>query len=159
MITIQNATTADVTDLANIMIDGWNSAFRGILPKDIIQKYTHPQNCIDMFHHILVSNQGTMYLAKLNGKSVGLLYLVCKDNHANIDGFFTLSAHRGCGIGTALIQKALTDSFRLGAKSVSVWPFAQNTHARHFYEKWGFIPTDNTRFNDALEVEYSRTLV
>ena len=159
MITIQNATLTDATDLANIMIDGWTSAFCGILPNDIIHKYTQLNACIDMFHHILSSNEGTMYLAKFNGKSVGLLYLVNKDNHANIEGFFTHSIHRSCGIGTALMQKALADTYSLGITTVSVWPFAQNTRGRHFYEKWGFAPTGNSRINDVLEIEYARTLL
>ena len=61
-------------DLAKILIAAWRSGFRDILPAEIIEKYTQLEPCAAMFRQILVSGEGRMYLAKLDGRSVGLLY-------------------------------------------------------------------------------------
>jgi len=141
-------------DLAHIMIAAWKSGFQGILPSETIEKYTQFHPCADMFRQILSSGVGRMYLAALNGKSVGLLYLLSEGDSVRIEALLTVPEVWGKGVAAALMTQALADASSY--KEITVWPFAQNHRARRFYEKHGFSPTGKTRTGDAPEMEYSR---
>ncbi len=137
-------------DLARILISAWQSGFRDILPEETIEKYTQFTPCCAMFRHILTSGVGTMYLAKLDDKSVGLLYWLPEGDSFRIEALLTVPEVWGTGVAAALIERTLADA----GGSVTVWPFAKNHRARRFYEKHGFTTTGNTRKGDAEEVEY-----
>ncbi len=93
-----------------------------------------------------------MYLAKLDGRSVGLLYRLSEGETARIEALLTVPEVWGKGIAGALMAQALADTSSY--KSVTVWPFRENHRARRFYEKHGFSPTGRTRMGDAEETEY-----
>lgn len=141
--------------LANIMIAAWRSAFRGILEDTVIEQYTGFENCKAMFTQILTSGEGTIYLASLDSKPMGLLcWLGESRDAARIEGLLTCPEAWGKGVGAALMERALSDIKAAGYSSVHVWPFAENHRARRFYEKQGFHPTGQTRMGDAPEMEY-----
>lgn len=140
--------------LANIMIAAWRSGFRGILEDSVIEKYTEFSGVKAMFSQLLASNIGTMYLARLNGQSMGLLYWLEDSGGARIEALLTCPEAWGKGVGAALMERALSDIKAAGYSAVRVWPFAENYRARRFYEKQGFLPTGQTRMGDAPETEY-----
>lgn len=141
--------------LASVMISAWQAGFRGILPESTIEKYTQFHPCADMFRQIIASGIGTMYLARLGGQAVGLLYWIGEGETARIEALLTVPGLWGTGIAAQLMHRALQDAS--GFPSVTVWPFAENHRARRFYEKHGFSPTGRSRMGDAEEVEYLRT--
>lgn len=141
--------------LASVMISAWRAGFRGILPETTIEKYTQFYPCADMFRQIIASGIGTMYLARLDGQTVGLLYRISEGKTFRIEALFTLPEVWGTGVAAQLIHRALQDAS--GCSCVTVWPFAENHRARRFYEKHGFSPTGRSRMGDAEEVEYLRT--
>ena len=141
--------------LASVMISAWQAGFQGILPETTIEKYTQFHPCTDMFRQIISSGIGTMYLARLDGQAVGLLYWIGEGETARIEALLTVPEVWGTGIAAQLMHRALQDSS--GFPSFSVWPFAKNHRARRFYEKHGFSPTGRSRMGDAEEVEYLRT--
>ena len=149
----QELSAAD--DLACIMIAAWRAGFRGILPDDTIGKYTCFAPCRDMFRQILRSGIGTMYLARVNGLAVGLLYWLEEGNDARIEALLTVPEVWGAGVAAGLMEQALTDACNF--QRVTVWPFAENHRARRFYEKQGFSPTGRSRMGDTEEIEYLRT--
>lgn len=146
------------SDLAHILIAAWRSGFRGILDNSVIEKYTNYPDVSAMFAQILESDIGTMYLARLDGQSAGLLYLLTEDNIARIEALLTIPETWGKGAGAALVEQALTFARVAGCTSISVWPFAENHRAQRFYEKHGFRPTGKERTGDTLELEYFRPL-
>ena len=145
--------------LADIMIAAWRSAFRGILSDTVIEQYTQKDNCTAMFSQILVSGQGHMYLASLDGKPMGLLYwLEESETDAHLEALLTIPAAWGSGVGAALMETALNDMSSAGCQTVHVWPFSENLRAQKFYQKFGFAPSGKSRTGDALEIEYLRSL-
>lgn len=140
--------------LAVIFISAWRSGFQGILPESIIEKYTQFISCKAMFSQLLDSGIGTMYLATLDEKPAGLLYWLTENENPRIEALLTISEAWGRGVGAALIERALADIGAAGYSAASVWSFAENHRARHFYEKHGFHPTGQTRIGDASEMEY-----
>ena len=153
------AGTKDTKTLAHIMISAWRSAFRGILSDDIIEQYTQFEPCAAMFSQILESGIGAMYLAKLDSQPMGLLYWLPESGtDARIEALLTIPDAGGKGIGTALMEQAITDIRASSFTSAHVWPFAENHRAQRFYQKHGFTPTGVSRRGDALELEYIRSL-
>lgn len=57
--------------------------------------------------------------------------------HVGVVGIGILSGHRGCGLGPALLDRAV-DAADLGVSRVELEVFASNTHAIHVYRKAGF---------------------
>lgn len=154
-ILIVPAKVQDAGVLADIMISAWRSAFRNILPDAVIEQYTQHDGCESMFAHILASGEGEMYLARLNMQPMGLLYLLGETTHsARIEALLTVPDAWGKGVGASLISKAITDARAAGFSELHVWPFAENTRARRFYEKWGFSASGASRCSDAAELEY-----
>ena len=156
-ITIKQLAPNDISsaeDLADIMIAAWRSGFRDILPEETIEKYTQFQPCADMFRQLLSSGAGRMYLARLDNKSVGLLYLMTEGTTARIEALLTKPEAWGKDVAARLMEQALADASSY--KEITVWPFAQNKRARRFYEKHGFSPTGKSRMGDSEEVEYIR---
>ena len=141
-------------DLADIMISAWKSGFKGILPEDIIEKYTQFGPCAEMFRQLIASGAGNLYLAQLDGKPAGLLYWLMEGDSARIEALLTVPEVWGRGVAPALMERALADTS--SCKAVTVWPFRDNHRARRFYEKHGFSPTGKSRIGDAEETEYVR---
>ena len=54
----------------------------------------------------------------------------------------------GKGYGKRLLETAVTELRKLGYVNVFLWVLEENSRARHFYEQYGFSPTD-----DFLETE------
>ena len=154
-ISVKNAQSADASTLARIMIAAWRSGFRGILSDETIEKYTQFEPCRDMFHQLLTSGVGTMYLARMDGQPMGLLYWLEEENRAaRIEALLTCPEAWGKGVAAALITRCVTDAKAAGCTALQVWPFAENHRAKHFYEKHQFLPTGNSRVGDATETEY-----
>ena len=155
MITVTVASDIEYADsLAYIMIAAWRSGFRGILPDTVIENYTAFPNVKAMFSQLLASDAGTMYLASLNEKPVGLLYWLDERGCARIEALLTIPEVWGKGVSSALMNRALEDVKDAGYSAIHVWPFAKNHRARRFYEKHGFHSTDQIRTGDAAEIEY-----
>lgn len=158
-ITTRFAVLEDSENLAGIMIAAWQSAFRDILSEETIAQYTQEENCKAMFCHILASGVGTMYLAALDHRPMGLLYWHAEsEEHARIEALLTVPEAWGKGVGAALMGTALADMSAKGFRAVHVWPFAENHRAQRFYQKFGFTATGNTHQGDALEFEYLRSI-
>lgn len=157
MIEVIYAAVQDADSLARIMDSAWRSAFSSILSPEVIDRYTQPESCRKMFIQIISSGIGTLYMVKEDGHPMGLLYLVPENSKTfRIEGLLTVPEAWGRGIGTALMERAVSDAVSSGAKELRVWPFEANLRARRFYEKWGFSPTGSTRSGDAPEMEYVR---
>lgn len=155
MIVVQqlHPTNSEMSEqLARILIAAWRCGFRDILPKDTIEKYTQPEPCTEMFRQLIASGIGNLYLARMDGRSVGLLYWLPEEESARIEALLTVPEVWGKGIAAALMEQTLADTSTYS--KITVWPFAENHRARRFYEKHGFSPTGRTRMGDAEETEY-----
>lgn len=154
-ISIKIAQPDNASSLARIMIAAWRAGFHGILPEETIDKYTQYEPCRDMFHQLLASDVGTMYLAQMDGRPMGLLYWLEEENHtARIEALLTCPEAWGTGVAAELMARCISDARTAGCSALQVWPFTDNHRAKRFYEKHHFLPTGNSRTGDAMETEY-----
>ena len=154
VISLRSEDVSRAEDLTRIMISAWQAGFRGILSEEIIERYTQFETCAEMFQQILSSGIGTMYLAFLEAKPVGLLYWLPEGDSARIEALLTVPEVWGAGVAAALMGRTIQDAS--AHQIIAVWPFAENHRAQRFYEKHGFHATGVSRIGDAQEIEYVR---
>jgi GNAT superfamily N-acetyltransferase len=53
------------------------------------------------------------------------------------------------GVGTALLDAALTETRARGCKSMTLWVLADNHRARDFYARFGFTPDGAAMLHEA----------
>lgn len=78
------------------------------------------------------------FVAKENDKILGYISLTLIIDECNICNVATRNTHRGLGIGSALIEKALSFVRRKGGKRLFLEVRESNKGAISLYEKFGF---------------------
>lgn len=163
-ITIRKATPGDEKILAHIQTESWKAAFAGILSPEELEQSTNLERAEQMYHMILrrkdcnnaiefVANQPHCIAAWGKnrydlGDSVGELICIhsLQDNWAK-------------GYGSAMMQYVLTELQQAQYETVILWVFEANTRARRFYEKHGFILTEQKKETDSVsELMYMKRL-
>ena len=83
-----------------------------------------------------------------NGKIVGTSSF-CKSRFEQLQGWgeiisiYLLPDYIGKGYGKILIDAVLSELKRQGYEDVFLWVLEENVRARNFYEKYGFLLTDD----------------
>ena len=77
-------------------------------------------------------------LATIDGHPAGSARLLLSGTTGKIGRVCVLPAHRGIGLGAALIRAALTE---LRAQGMTTAKLGSQTHAIPFYERLGFTPS------------------
>ena len=79
------------------------------------------------------------------------------DGYAELICIHSLEDNWGRGYGSMMMEHILKDISAAGFDKVMLWVFEENTRARRFYEKHGFIKKDKTKmFGNSVEVMYCR---
>jgi aminoglycoside 6'-N-acetyltransferase len=100
-------------------------------------------------------------IAELDGRPIGLIQIIdpleeethywgdCEPNLRAIDIWIGEAQDRGRGYGTAMMVAALQRCFaQPEVKAVIIDPLVSNTRAIVFYQRLGFRPVEQRRFND-----------
>lgn len=95
------------------------------------------------------AHNGTTLIAERDGEAVGfvachdahdddnLIYAELRD-HGYVSDIFVLHAHRGHGVGGALLDAAEAYLTNRGFTRVRLWVLVDNGHSRAIYEKRGY---------------------
>lgn len=160
------AKITDAAALAKILCDSWRSAYKSILTPEELERNTDLEARTTMFEKIQQSGNGNIMLAYSNGNPCGMVSFGKSRNAelsdcAEIVAIYAAENYWGKGIGSQLMEIALSEIKKQGYKSVLLWTFEANARARRFYEKHGFAPdgaVKDSGFGDAKEVRYRRKL-
>lgn len=125
-----------------------------------MNKYTDLGKCLKILENAYNSGNGYLYIGSINEKPCAELFWrkgTELDSSAEIVALHSVPESWGCGVGKAIMDKAIEDIFNDCYKKAYLWVFEQNKRARRFYEKHGFA-ADGTRrisaFDKAVEVRY-----
>jgi GNAT superfamily N-acetyltransferase len=160
-VSIRPATIDDAGASAAILCRTWQSAFMNILSPEELARGTDINARVAMFRLIL-SSGGGYYIAYYDNAPCGILSFgksrdTDKSDAAEIISVYTLENYWGKGVGTAMIEFALTELDHRGYRQVLLWVFEKNERARRFYEKMGFTPEGarkEGRFGNVTEIRY-----
>ena len=150
---IYNAQQEALPLLTGIMVQSFRTASAGFVSQETLEKNTVEENCLALLESVY--RDGTMHFLT-DGES-GMLVWQDQGEAAEIIALHTLPESHGTGLGRELLTTALS---QIGSRPVFLWVFAENTRARRFYEKNGFLHDINTRvseFDGAIEIRYTNT--
>jgi ribosomal protein S18 acetylase RimI-like enzyme len=79
MINIRQAISDDALGIAKVHVDSWQSAYRGLLPDDLLSNLSHIR-CAERFRESIASGSDAIYVAEDNTTFVGFLAIgPCRD--------------------------------------------------------------------------------
>lgn len=163
-IQIRKVQIGDEKILAYIQTESWKKAFADIISKEDMKKYADINKAEEMYGYLLKSGVGNGSILLIDDNPHCIAYWD-KTREEDMDGYAELTCihsledNWGKGYGSLMMDHVLKEIKEAGYENVMLWVFEENLRARRFYEKHGFIKSDNKKmFEDSVEVMYSRKL-
>jgi ribosomal protein S18 acetylase RimI-like enzyme len=163
---IRAAEITDIESIANVSIKSWRYAYANILPANILDSLSI-NNLITEWQGRLTRKNSWTLVAELDGSIVGFMSFgdYRLDSNKNIAEIYTIYVdpdYWSVGIGSELFAKGLKEIIEQNFNSIVLWVFAKNQIGRRFYEKNGFIETQETkvdpRLDNLIEIKYLKVL-
>jgi GNAT superfamily N-acetyltransferase len=168
MIEIRKAELADAPEIARVHVTVWRSAYRGLMPDDLLASLSIEQRTERWEQTIPYDPVGT-FVAIAKGKLVGFSSAGANrseegDTVGELYTIYVLEEVAGNGIGTRLLSAAETWMTERGYTDALLWVLAANTNARSFYASraWTddhFEKTDVVWGAEIVEARYRKRLV
>lgn len=118
---------------------------------------------VSEFQRKLIDQKSPVFYALEKGHLVGWLDIVVmknpRMNHRGTLGMGLQQGHRGKGIGSALMKKALEYSKSIGLEKIELQVYPQNIQAIELYKKFGFQQVGYCKHYRKLEGQYQDSIV
>ena len=132
---IRKAGEEDVRAVSEIIVEGWQTAYRGIIDGDFLDSLS-----VESQYQRDVRRFGKYRVAADERGVLGFAWnevMDGEDADCEIIALYVRASERKKGVGRALLQDAM-DAFRkAGRKRMIIWCLKENHEARKFYEKTG----------------------
>ena len=134
-----------ILEISNIYEQSWKYAYHNIIPQSFFDSIPTGRWAGG------ISREGMQNLVLLENDRIIGTASICKSrwaqypDYGEIVSIYFLPEYIGQGYGKYLIKKCVAELNQLGFDSVLLWVLEENTRARHFYEKHGFICTEEYR--------------
>ena len=134
-IIIRNAEKEDVRQIAEILVEDWQKAYRGIMDDAFLDSMNVSQRCE------IEGKRYQKYVVAADGNEIlGYAWLEASaDKPADCEmiALYIRYSKRNHGIGKLLMQYAVHHFREIGKKTMIVWCLKENVESRKFYEKVG----------------------
>ncbi|MFI9603374.1 GNAT family N-acetyltransferase [Streptomyces sp. NPDC052043] len=171
MLTVRAMTETDVPAVSAIRVAGWKAAYIGIVPQSFLDGMTVEADSRQRRRHFEKPKKGMTNLVAvdIHGRVVGWACLGpfrgdgTSTSVGELYALYVQPSLTGSGIGRTLLEavhaQALADSF----DRMQLWVLTDNTRARRFYERAGYVPDGAVQADDydgvsVSEVRYRRAL-
>ncbi len=134
-ITVRNAREEDVRQIAEILVEDWQKAYRGIMEDAFLDSMN-----ADARYEIEVRRYQKYIVAADGSEILGYAWLEASDDgyaDCEVVALYVRYSKRNSGIGKLLLRHAVSRFRELGKKRMIVWCLKENTESRRFYEKTG----------------------
>ena len=145
---VRPAEDADLDELTEIHVLGWQHAYVGIVPQhhlDGMSRERVRQRWLERLSEGVISTWVTV----TNDDVTGFVTVHDSRDHeaatAEVGGIYVHPEHWHTGAGSRLWQKALEWAGENGARQLMAWTFEQNSRALAFYRAMGCRPTGDRR--------------
>ena len=146
--------------VSDIYEKSWRYAYRGIIPQDYLDSipkghWVRTQDIPEWYTIVCVEDEKIIGTSSFSRSRSGEY-----PDYGEIISIYLLPEYMRKGYGTLLIKAALNELRDKGFKDVFLCVLEENTGARKFYEKMGFLCTDDHLDNniggrDVREVRYT----
>jgi GNAT superfamily N-acetyltransferase len=142
LVTIRDMTSRDAAAVAQLHLDSWRSAYRGILNDAYLDGAAAADRRAHWARRLgAPAPQACGLVALLAARPVGFAYLIADADPTRgtlLDNLHVAPGHRGAGIGLRLLESAAGEVERRGwPRGLHLWVFDANAGARRFYERHG----------------------
>ena len=154
---VREATRADASAIARLHLDNWRTAYRGIVPDDVLDRIT----AVSRFLHwdgVLADPNGTEFVYVAEGADGRLLGIASGGPELGEDSHYRGELYvlhvrpeaQGRGTGRALMRAVAERLAADGITTLLVWMLRENEPARRFYTALGgqFVREQPAMFED-----------
>ena len=144
---IRVSTPADADRLAEVSLHSWQAAYRGLLPQPYLDGLKLEDRRRTWYRN-LASTSLASFLSEEQGRVQGYVNLWPdrSDSEAmEITAIYVHPDYWRAGIGSLLMDRALAYLAGSGSSRASLWVLEDNSRARAFYERAGFVPSGQLR--------------
>ena len=134
-IIIRQAEAKDVRQIAEILVEDWQTAYRGIMDDAFLDSMNAEQR-----YEIEIKRYQKYIVASDGDEILGYAWLEASDGEpadCEIIALYVRYAKRNKGIGKLLMRHAVDHFRETGKKKIIVWGRKENAESRKFYEKTG----------------------
>ena len=134
-ITIRQAEKEDVMQIAEILVEDWQKAYRGIMEDAFLDSMSADQR-----YEIEVKRYQKFIVAANGDEILGYAWLEASDEEpadCEVIALYVRYAKRNRGIGKLLMRHAVDQFRENGKKKMIIWCLKENAESRKFYEKIG----------------------
>ena len=149
-IIIRKAELRDAPACAEIHSRGWEAAYAGFIPADLIAQKNAARPAV--WPGYLASGRYDYYVPVLEDKVVGFLSLRQPEKEENlldcyyeVGGIYLHPSVYRRGIGRQLMAFAEERAREKGKTAMILWVFADNAPSRRFYEACGYKPDGTSK--------------
>ena len=153
----------DLNEISSIYEKSWKWAYKGIIPQDFLDGIAEGK----WINH-LKKHEMTSFVTVADGRLIGTSSICpsrfeCFSGMGEIVSIYFLPEFAGMGYGSLLLEAICDELRETGYNKAFLWVLEDNVRARRFYEKNGFVCTDEV-LNDNIggkplkEIAYVREL-
>ena len=134
-IIIRQAEKEDVRQIAEILVEDWQTAYRGIMDDGFLDSLS-----VDQRYEIEVKRYEKYVVAAEGNEILGYAWLESTEEapaDCEVIALYVRYSKRNKGTGKLLMQYAFNQFRKIGKKQMIVWVLKENSESRKFYEKIG----------------------
>ena len=134
-IIVRRAEKEDVRQIAEIVVEDWQKAYRGIMDSDFLDSIS-----VDQRYGIEIKRYDRYVVAADGNEVLGCAWLeMTAEEPADCEviALYVRYSKRNNGIGKLLMRHAVEYFREAGRKKMIVWCLKENHESRKFYEKAG----------------------
>lgn len=157
------ATPDDASDLAEVHVTSWRTAYRGILPAGYLQGLD--RSARERWWLGFVTEGARVHVVESGGRVVGFCHAGRSEDAGwgEVFAIYVHPGHWGRGHGRALLDAAEAHLADEGLTQALLWVLEQNTAARAFYQRQGWRPGKPFRVEEiggaqVTELRYEKDL-
>jgi len=146
---VRRAVVDDALAIARIHVLTWQSAYRGIIPQDVLDGLSIPKR-LEMWGDRLNRLEHSIWVLEADGEiqgwaTVGPSRDADLKDAAELYGIYLAPQYWSKGLGSLLYRRAEEAMGGYGRPEFTVWVLEANSRARRFYERNGYKPDGATR--------------
>ncbi|MFI8390443.1 GNAT family N-acetyltransferase [Streptomyces sp. NPDC085540] len=166
MSTVRVMTEADVAAVSEIRVTGWKAAYAGIVPQSYLDRMTVEADAHQRRRYVMKPDKATIDLVAVDAQGAVVGWACFGPSRTAAGELYALYVRPsliGTGIGRTLLRAVHANAAAHGFGSVLLWVLTDNTPARRFYERAGYVADGAVQADDydgvsLSEVRYRVTL-
>ncbi|GLW99646.1 GNAT family N-acetyltransferase [Microtetraspora sp. NBRC 16547] len=163
---VRQCEPVEAEEVLRVKNTSWQEAYRGLMPDDHLDGLSVTAGAVEHWRAMMADPARGVVVGEIEGRIVGLSAFGPAHNGdagGEVYAIYTLRECWSRGLGSALMARSLARLRELGHREVGLWVLEDNSRARRFYERTGFVLSGRMETTELSgvslsEVHYRMTL-